>query len=238
MTNITFKMNIKDIERESTTQQFFDSFNEFIMSSDKKVFNKLVARSLIYNEVKDVPGDIVECGVFKGSGIYTFLKLKRLLNPNSLKRVIGFDFFNTNNLLSNLSGIDKNVMSTLFNGRGFEHKFEFKNELEQKILSDGFTSDDFELIQGDISVTSAKYANENPGFKISLLYIDLDLEVPTYDTLKNLWNNISKGGIIVLDEYAHSKWSESKGVDRFIEEMNLEIKNLNFMCPSAYIKKI
>ena len=48
MTNITFKMNIKDIERESTTQQFFDSFNEFIMSSDKKVFNKLVARSVTF----------------------------------------------------------------------------------------------------------------------------------------------------------------------------------------------
>jgi hypothetical protein len=27
----------------------------------------LVARTLLFNQVKDVPGDIVECGVFKGS---------------------------------------------------------------------------------------------------------------------------------------------------------------------------
>lgn len=231
------KMNIKEIEIESTSQKLFDSFNEFIISSDKKVFNKLIARTLIYDKVKDIPGDIVECGVFKGSGFYTFLKLKRLLNPNSLKRVVGFDFFDTESLLSGLTDSDKISMSTLFEGRNFEHKNDFRKILEQKILNDGFTKEDFEFIQGDISRTSQDYVEKNPGFKISLLYIDLDLEIPTYNTLKNFWNNMSKGGIIVLDEYAHCKWSESKGVDRFLEEMNLEIRNLNYICPSAYIIK-
>jgi hypothetical protein len=67
--------------------------------------------------------------------------------------------------------------------------------------------------------------------------MDLDLEVPTYDTLVNLWDNVTKGGLIVFDEYGYHKWSESKGVDRFIKERNLEIKSLNFACPTAYIKK-
>jgi hypothetical protein len=230
-------MNIKEIEIQETNQKLFDSFNDFIISSDRKVFNKLVARTLLYNEVKDIPGDVVECGVFKGSGFYTLLKLKKLLNPNSLKRIVGFDFFDTNNLLSSLENQDKIPMSTLFKGRNFEHKNDFKSLFEERVLSDGFTKDDFELIKGDISLTSAEYVKNNPGFKISLLYIDLDLEIPTYNTLKNFWNNMTKGGIIILDEYAHSKWTESKGVDRFIEEMNLEVKNLNYLCPSAYIKK-
>ena len=56
------------------------------MSSDKRVFNKLIARALLYDSVKNIPGDIVECGVFKGSGLYTFLKLKKLFNPNSSKK--------------------------------------------------------------------------------------------------------------------------------------------------------
>lgn len=230
-------MTIKDLEKSTTNQKLFDSFNDFIMSSDKKVFNKLVARTLIYNQVKDVPGDIVECGVFKGSGFYTFLKLIKALNPNSIKRVVGFDFFDTKDLLTNLTDFDKKTMSTLFSGRNFEHDQDFKKTLQTKILSDGFSDDDFELIKGDISLTSKEYVENNPGFKISLLYIDLDLEIPTYNTLKNLWSNVSKGGIIVFDEYAHSKWSESKGVDRFVEEMNLEVNHLNFLCPTAYIKK-
>lgn len=230
-------MNIKEIEIEKTPQKLFDSFNEFIISDDRKVFNKLVARTLLYEQVKDIPGDIVECGVFKGSGFYTFLKLKKLYNTNSLKKVIGFDYFNTSQLIGDLENQDKVAMSTLFSGRNFEHSSNFKEVLEEKILKDGFEPEDFELVQGDISKTSKEYVDNNPGFKISLLYIDLDLEIPTYNTLKNFWNNLTKGGIIVLDEYAHSKWSESKGVDRFIEEMNLEIKSLNYICPSAYIKK-
>ena len=232
-----YNMNIKDLEISTTNQKLYDSFNEFIMSDDRKVFNKFVARTLLYNEVKDVPGDIVECGVFKGSGFYTFLKLKKLMNPNSIKRVVGFDYFDTNQLLSGLTDMDKEAMSVLFHQREFEHNKDFKNLLDKKIVDDGFLIEDFELIKGDISITSKQYVERNPGFKISLLYIDLDLEVPTYETLINLWSNVSKGGLIVFDEYAHSKWSESKGVDRFIEEMNLEIKNLNYLCPSAYIKK-
>jgi len=89
-------MNLKDIEIiESLDQNFYDSFNKFIISSDLKVFGKLLARFQLFEMIKDVPGDIVECGVFKGTGIFTFLKLKRYYFPNSLKKVIGFDFFDT-----------------------------------------------------------------------------------------------------------------------------------------------
>ena len=230
-------MNIKEVANPNMSQKLFDDFNGFIMSSDTKVFNKIIARTLIYERVKDIPGDIVECGVFKGSGFYTFLKLKKILNPCSLKRVVGFDFFDTDQLLSNLNGLDKEAMSIFFNFRKFEHTDDFKDVLEKKILMDGFFPEDFELVKGDISQTSKEYVDSHPGLKISLLYIDLDLEEPTYNTLKNFWNNMSKGGIIVFDEYAHPKWSETRGVDRFIEEMNIEIKNLNYICPSAYIVK-
>lgn len=231
-------MKIEDLEISKNKQHLFDSFNDFIMSSDKRVFNKLIARTLLYDEVKNIPGDIVECGVFKGTGLYTFLKLKRIFNPNSSKKVIGFDFFNTDELLSSIkSNNDKETMSTLFDGRNFEHNNNYKDFLQKDIESNGFTDDDFILIDGDITLTSKNFVEQNPGFKISLLYMDLDLEKPTYDTLNNLWNNISKGGIIVFDEYGYHKWSESIGVDRFIEEKDIEIENLNYFCPTAFIRK-
>lgn len=231
-------MTIQDLELVSNPQLLFDNFNSFILSKDRRVFNKLIARTLLYNEVKDIPGDIVECGVFKGTGLYTFLKLKNVLNPNSSKKVIGFDFFNTDELISSIKDEnDKEAMDTLFKGREFEHGKKFKTILYDKLIEDGFDKSEFELIEGDISVTSKLLSQNNPGLKISLMYMDLDLEVPTYDTLVNLWDNMTKGGIIVFDEYGYHKWSESKGVDRFIEEKNLEIKGLNYMCPTAYIKK-
>ena len=232
-------IKLDNLELTKEHQSLFDSFNSFILSEDRRIFSKLISRTLLYNEVKDIPGDIVECGVFKGTGLYTFLKLKGLYNPNSSKKVVGFDFFDTNQLISSINNkTDKEAMDVLFKERNFIHETSFKDYLSTKLIQDGFLNTDFELIDGDLSTTSKEYSENNPGFKISLMYMDVDLEEPTYNTLVNLWDNVTKGGIIVFDEYGYNKWSESKGVDRFIEERNIEIKSLNYMCPTAYIKKL
>jgi len=228
----------KELELVSTPQQMFDHFNEFIISGDTKIFNKLMARTMLYNEIKNIPGDIVECGVFKGSGFYTFLKLKKLLNANSSRQIIGFDFFNSDKLVEAItSREDKKNMELLFRERHFQHRENFVDILQAQLVKHGFAETDFKLVAGDVSNTTKQFVKDNTGFKIALLYMDLDLDVPTYDALINLWDNMSRGGLIVFDEYGYHKWSESVGVDRFINEKNLEIKSLDYMCPTAYIRK-
>ena len=109
------KVKLNNIELSEVSQDLYDGFNKFILSDDRRLFNKLVSRVLLYNEVKDVPGDIVECGVFKGTGLYTFLKLRNIFNPNSSKKIIGFDFFNTKELIDSISNkTDKTTMDVLF----------------------------------------------------------------------------------------------------------------------------
>jgi hypothetical protein len=231
-------MNLKDLELVTALDQnFYDSFNTFMLSSDLKVFGKLLARIQLFDRVKDIPGDIVECGVFKGTGIFTFLKLKRYFCPNTYKKVIGFDFFNSEDLTSNLTSQDKDAMTTLFEGRNFKHDNTFKDELDLLIRKSGFMDHEYELVSGDISKTVVEYADTRPGAKISLLYLDLDLEVPTYDALMSLWDRVSSGGIVVFDEYAYHNWSESIGVDKFFENKNIKIQSLNFFAPSAYVVK-
>ena len=230
-------MEIKDLEIVKTSQLLFDNFNGFILSEDIKVFGKLLARTLLMNEVKNVPGDIVECGVFKGTGILTFLKLKKFLNPNSGKKVLGFDFFDTESLIESLSSQDKLAMSTLFQKRNFSHDSDYQKYLETLINEAGFEDHDYELIAGDISQTMVDYIEKRPGMKISLLYLDLDLAQPTYDVLNAAWDRVSRGGIVVFDEYAFHHWSESQGADQFFKDKNVQIKNLNYIAPSAYIIK-
>jgi hypothetical protein len=215
-------MKLNDLEIISQSQKIYDGFNDFMLSSDIKVFGKLLARTLLFEQVKDVPGDILEFGVFKGTGLMTFLKLKRYFCPNTMKT---------------LSSQDKEAMSTLFKERGFAHEESFKEYLNQSILSYGFESHEFELIKGDASKMSKDYVESRPGLKISLLYLDLDLAKPTYDVLCAMWDKVSKGGIVVFDEYAYQKWSESQGVDQFFEDKNVEIISLNYMAPTACVVK-
>ena len=231
-------MNLKDLELvNALDQNFYDSFNTFMISSDLKVFGKLLARTQLFERVKDVPGDIVECGVFKGTGIFTFLKLKRYFCPNTYKKVIGFDFFNSEQLTSTLSDQDKEATTTLFKGRNFEHSTSFKDELDFSIRKSGFADHEYELIPGDVSKSVAEFVDNRPGARISLLYLDLDLDTPTYDALTALWDRVSSGGIVVFDEYAYHNWSESNGVDRFFSDKNIKIHSLNFFAPSAYVIK-
>jgi hypothetical protein len=230
-------MNLKDLELISIDQKLYDGFNDFIMSSDLKVFGKFLARTLLFQQVKDIPGDIVECGVFKGSGLFTFLKLKRYFCPNTYKKVIGFDFFDSKKLTESLSAQDKQTMTLLFEKRNFSHDVSYKTFLEKKFVECGFLDHEFELIQGDISKSVLSFVESRPGAKISLLYLDLDLEIPTYDTLNSLWGRVSSGGIVVFDEYAYHNWSESIGVDKFFKDKNVKIKSLDFVAPSAYVVK-
>ena len=187
--------------------------------------------------MKDIPGDIVECGVFKGTGLLSFLKLKKFLCPNSGKKVIGFDFFDSDSLLQSLKGIDREAMDTLFRDRNFKHEDDYRDILASFIEHCGFGEHEYELVAGDICNTANNFVSSRPGFRISLLYIDLDVGVPTYEALKALWPRIAKGGMVVFDEYAFHKWSESEGVDKFFSDKDVEIKTLNYICPTACVRK-
>ena len=71
-------MDIKNIYNNNSknivSEQVYNSFNDFIFSNDTKVLGKLLHRYNFFNRIIDLPGDIVEVGVFKGSGIATFSK--------------------------------------------------------------------------------------------------------------------------------------------------------------------
>ncbi len=218
-----------------TAQDVYDSYNNLIFSADSRVFNKMMKRVELYHEIKDLPGDIVEVGVFKGAGIGLFLNLKRMYEPNSLMKVIGFDYFNRAALLETLDGLNKDMMTRVLD-RG--ESSDLSVEAVTKRLS-RFSTNDYILVEGDAVVNCEKFYIGNPGARIKLLYMDIDVGEPTYKILKALWNRIVDGGIIVLDEYGYHKWDESDGVDRFLKEISGQYSFIDtkVYAPTAYIKK-
>lgn len=219
-------------------QNIYDSFNSFIFSPDRNVFNKLVIKHAFYTMTQHLHGDIVECGVFKGSGLLAWLKLLDMYEPNSLKKVLGFDFFNPQFVDQLSNEVDKSTMRQVFDRDSNLISNDVSKEgIANKIESAGFKRDKYELIPGDISVSSMNYIKDRPGLRISILYLDMDLEKPTYDALNALWDRVVRGGVVVFDEYAYHSWSESNAVDRFIDERNLKLCNTNIKAPTAYIVK-
>jgi hypothetical protein len=223
--------------RTQKQREIYDVFEKFIFSEDTKILVKLVARSLIFEKIINVPGDIIEAGVYRGSGMLTWLKLKKILAPNALKKVIGFDYFDTESLLNSLSGQDKMSMKSLFEMRGYQHTEGAERFVNDLIVNAGFDRNSYDLVKGDISQVAQEFVAKRPGLKISCLYLDLDLQEPTYHALNAFWDRVSIGGMVVFDEYAYHQWSEAQGADQFFAGKNIQIQALHYPCPTAYVIK-
>ncbi len=229
-------MNMKNMP----SNDVYKSFNEFIFSSDTKLLGKLLHRFEFFQKVKDLPGDIVEIGVFKGSGMATFSKFLEIYCPNSNKKVIGFDIFDAKEseiILNRDGSFDKSNMMTVYS------KVDY-NELSlvnvDKRLENVSSNKKYILVPGDVQETLPIFLRENPGFRASMIYIDVDLDRPTYYSLKYLWDRLLPGGVILFDEYEYHKFSESNGVEKFLKEFGLpyELKSTNWIAPTAFwIKK-
>lgn len=225
--------NKKEFIHDQENQKIYDSFNEFIFSHDKKVFDKLVSKVFFLSKTIQIPGDILELGVFKGSGLVTWLKVLNAFKIENCK-VVGFDFFNEIELIKNIKSSDKNLMKDLFEKRNFS-SVNYENSLKKIISEAGYNN--FELVVGDVKNTVPKYVSKYPGFRARLVNFDLDTEEPTEVCLTHLWDRLVPGGIFIFDEYAVREWTESNAVDKFLKKNNLQIHSTSFMFPSAYVTK-
>ena len=216
-----------------SNNESYNIYNNFFLKTSTDRLRKTVVRNNLFLKTIDIPGDIVELGVFKGVGVITWLKLLEIYTSGSIKKVIGFDFFSKETKFEN--EFDHKVMKdqelvSSYKGLKIEDLNNIINNLNLKSKT--------EFIEGDIMQTVKEYVSNKPGFKISLLHCDLDVGEPTYIALTYLWDKISIGGYIIFDEYACSNWSESEGVDKFLKEKKLKINTLYYTSyPTGYIIK-
>jgi len=222
---------------DQPNQTLYDAFNTLMFDNNDMVIQKLFTKINIYNNSKHLYGDILEFGVFKGASLALWLQLKKIYEPNSSTKIIGFDFFNSSDTMNSLTD-NKNI--TLMNQVLTRVD---SNDLDINIIlkkCDAILKNSTILIKGDASLTSKEFNDNNPGARIKILYLDMDVGEPTYNVLCNLWNKVITGGQIILDEYGHHKWDESNGVDKFLKEIPNQYSLIcsNVKAPTLIIIKI
>lgn len=205
-------------------------YDDFLAQTGPDRLQKILARYELFKLTMNVPGDVCECGVFKGSGLYTWVKLMRLFKPNNEYRVVGFDFFDADRTMDFKYEEDKQCLD--------EHQDRWtpQDVLTKTTKEWGF--DNLLLYAGNVVETSKQYAKEQLGSRISLLYIDVDNYEGALGILENLYPLVSRGGVIALDEYALPGYGESDAVDEFFRDKGVAIQSLPWAnTPSAYVVK-
>jgi hypothetical protein len=208
----------------------WDYENGYYLTCETSRIGKFLNHLEIYKKILELPGDVLEFGVYKGSSILRVLSFRELLENSFSRKVVGFDIF----------GKFPDALA-LETDRKFVEEFEgnggfgiSKEELEGHLDNKGFTN--YQLVKGDINETIHKYLAANPALKISLLHIDVDVYEPTKVILESLWDRVVKGGILMLDDYGTVE-GETRAVDEFFEGQGVEICKPGFNYIPAFVVK-
>jgi hypothetical protein len=208
----------------------WDYENGFYLTCDTTRIGKFLNHLEVYKKILELPGDILEFGVYKGTSIVRLLSFRNLLENETSRKVFGFDIYGKFPDSLELES-DREFVQRFENAGGFGIS---KKELEFHLENKGFKN--FELIQGDILKTIPEFVAKSQSRKISLLHIDVDVYEPTKVILENLWNRVVKGGIIMLDDYGTVEGA-TKAVDEFFADKNIIISKPIFNYIPSYIVK-
>lgn len=207
----------------------WDYENGFYLTSHVSRIPKLLAHYELYQSIIDLPGHVVECGVFKGASLIRFCTFREILESPFSRKIIGFDAFG------------KFPQQDSTEDQKFIEKFERDagdgisvDELKKVFAYKGF--ENYELVQGDVIETIPAYVESHPELKIALLHIDVDVYTPSVAILNNLFERVVRGGLIVLDDYG-TVAGETNAVDEYIAEQDIAVEKLPISHIPCYIRK-
>ena len=220
-----------------------DVLKLFPVLARRQWLKRFLAHIELFQKTLDVPGDIAELGVFRGLGLMTWANLlEAYCVGDRTKTVYGFD---------NWMGFTKfDAEDGVTNEKAHKALGEFNPESFHRELSDAialFDGDRFvpwkprvKLIDGQIETTIGKFVAENPGVRFSLVHFDCDLYAPTKAALEALWPRVSRGGVVLFDEYCIPDWpGETQAVDEFLaHKPELKLHTFTWTnAPAAYLVK-
>jgi len=237
-----------DIERR--LQQHFERFGiqpntiwkNFPLYVRRVFLKRFLAHYELFRMTVDLPGDIIELGVFAGASLMSWANFMEIRNMGDRhKKIVGFDNFAGFGDLDARDGRpDQTVQKQVggFDSGGLEEALRDAISI--------FDADRFipykprvHLVKGDIEKMVPDYVDRNPGTRISLLHCDVDLYRPTKTALEHLWPLVVPGGVVAFDEYGIPPWEgESRAVDEFFEEKRIRLLRFDWSSnPGAYVVK-
>jgi len=209
----------------------WDYENGFLLTSHMTRLAKMLAHYELYKSIVDLPGTVVECGVFKGASFIRFCTYRQILESPYSRKILGFDAFGKFPNNSNDDSLDQKFIEKFScdAGNGIT-----TNELSHVLTKKNI--DNYELIEGNIENTIPEYIEKHPELKIALLHIDVDVYQPTMVSLQNLYDHVVRGGLVVFDDYS-TVYGETKAIDEFFINKKITISKLPISHIPSFIKK-
>lgn len=194
-----------------------------------------LSRIELFKMVQDVPGAIIECGVYKGNSLMLYMQLSMILEPYAINRsIIGFDTF------SGFRSIDAEADPSDIDEAMF-------SDTDEAIIQEMIDANDLvrpvnriprcEIVKGDIMETVPAFPATRPDLVVAMLILDTDLYASTKVALETFLPFMPKGALVVLDEVAYRNFPGETSALREVLDLNqVELKRLPFDSCVGYFR--
>jgi O-methyltransferase len=204
------------------TISLFDDIRGLTLSSMERV--AALVEAIRYVSSNEIPGDIVECGVWKGGSMVA--AARTLLSLTDTSRTLWL--YDTFSGMTAPTLVDKDY-------QGREANVLLEHEISAQDSANIWAKAPLDVAKGALATTT--YPCEKIRFvqgrvedmipthvpsEIALLRLDTDWYESTYHELLHLFPRLSVGGILIIDDYGH--WQGAKrAVDQYIMQQNLQL---------------
>ena len=208
----------------STELTTFDLFRNFPVATPRYNIARFLAHYEIFKQIVEVPGAIIDLGVFRGASTFTWAKLCEIFCPTDIRKTIfGFDTFSGFPEIGTEDGPEDLKQDVVAGGYFGGSSVEADLVLAQEAMNHDRHlrhKNRIEFVKGDVCETIPQFvAAKGEGLRIALLNLDLDLYQPTRVALEHFVPKMARGGIIIVDEYAVDTFGgETKAVDDYFEK--------------------
>lgn len=207
------------LERDGEFLEIYERIRKFSTHSIQRLH--ALYKAILYIVENNIPGDMVECGVWKGgSSMLCALTLKSM--GETKRKLFLYDTFEGMVEPAERDKTFFNLRATDIWGKSIrgENKWNYAplDEVKKNMYSTEYPKENIIFVKGKVE---EKLPRNNPD-RIALLHLDTDWFESTYHELINLYPLLANLGVIIIDDYG--TWlGQREAVDKYIKENKLKI---------------
>lgn len=221
------------VEATDADAALIASLRPFTMTSAERLWSLLSAVRYVVDE--RIPGDFVECGVWRGGSVMAMARALQELGIAD-RRIWLYDTFagmttpTSADVEAGTGVTASSMLSTTEVGDGNNvWCVAGRADVEANVRSTGYPFEQFAFVEGDVAVTLPVQAPSS----IALLRLDTDWYESTRLGLEILYPRLAVGGVCILDDYGH--WQGARqAVDEYFENLG----HRPFMHPIDYSGRV
>lgn len=197
----------------------FEKCKDYSMTSLDRMYS--LFQSVIYIIENNVPGDFVECGVWRGGSSMVIAETLKLMNVTD-RKIYLFDTFEG---MPEPSSQDTKIRG----GKNPKEIWESEKknggwcavsleEVQNNLKKTNYPPEHLVFVKGMVEETIPKISPNT----ISLLRLDTDFYDSTYHEFTHLYPRLSEKGVLIIDDYGSWKGSRDAS-DTYFKENNIKL---------------